>query len=112
MPQEKGLIIFLLTFIVSKSLYFMCLPVEFSPTEHASCEEPQPPQNGYMLGTGSLYKGSELAIYCERGYRLQGPASLTCIPANEGAPEDGAVWWPDGQFTCVKITGEMAKNLQ
>eukprot|EP00062_Callorhinchus_milii_P015419 gi/632965621/ref/XP_007898982.1/ PREDICTED: seizure protein 6 homolog [Callorhinchus milii] len=67
-----------------------------------SCGFPHKPSLGDVSVT-SLHPGGEARFYCNLGYQLQGPASLTCI--NGSKPQ-----WSDQEPQCIATCGGVIRN--
>ncbi|KAH9513905.1 hypothetical protein Btru_031704, partial [Bulinus truncatus] len=60
------------------------------------CPEPEPPENGFIVGKGTRV-GSVLYVHCHEGYRLDGPTVMACVPTSETAQ-----WDPKVRRVCVE----------
>ncbi|XP_030648155.1 seizure protein 6 [Chanos chanos] len=67
-----------------------------------SCALPDGPANGEVSVT-SLHPGGEAYFYCQTGYQLQGPSTLTC--RNATTP-----YWSGREPKCLAACGGMLKN--
>ncbi|KAH9513958.1 hypothetical protein Btru_031846 [Bulinus truncatus] len=82
-----------LTFSVTLSLVS---PYIFSDSLGIKCPEPEPPENGFIVGKGTRV-GSVLYVHCHEGYRLDGPTVMACVPTSETAQ-----WDPKVRRVCVE----------
>ena len=77
------------------------------------CNEPTPPENGYLIGS-EFWEGKSVTYKCNEGYELQGPTVRVCDGSGEWTGEEPTCKYKYGEsyFTRLFSHGENAPVLK